>query len=112
MGLERALLVLKAEGKLPAVFQRPDVFAVCLTGRRSAFWKVVSRLRDEGFAVWVDVRFGSAKSQFRQADKSGARYALIVGDSELIEGVVMIRDLTTGEQYKVLMKELPGRLRG
>ncbi|MCL6623761.1 MAG: histidine--tRNA ligase [Fimbriimonadales bacterium] len=112
MGLERALLTLKAEGRLPPVSQPPALFAVCLTERRSEFWKVVSALREQGFAVVVDVRFGSAKAQFRQADKSGARFALIVGEDELKEGTVTLKDLSQGEQCRVTLRELPAKLKG
>ncbi len=115
MGVERAYLALQEEKKLPemSVIGKPlDVFAVCLTERRSEFWKVVSSLRENGFSVVMDVRFGSAKSQLRQADKSGARYALFIGDSELDEGVVTLKDLSSGRQERVAKGELTAKLRG
>lgn len=47
--------------------------------------------------VAVDLAAGSFKAQFKRADRSGARYALVLGESELVDGRVMIKDLR-GEQ--------------
>jgi histidyl-tRNA synthetase len=51
----------------------------------------------------VNCGAGSIKSQFKKADKSGAAYALILGEDELDRGVISLKPLTgAGEQ-----KELP-----
>jgi histidyl-tRNA synthetase len=41
------------------------------------------------------------KAQMKAADKSGARYALILGDDELAKGVVALRNLTDGAQQEL-----------
>ena len=58
--------------------------------------------------VRTDVAFGerSLKAQMRHAGAAGARYAVIVGEDELKDGVVTLRDLTTGEQRRVSPDEL------
>ena len=48
--------------------------------------------------VWLHADGGSLKSQMKKADRSGARYALILGEQELADGTVQVRDLSTGEQ--------------
>lgn len=42
----------------------------------------------------------------KSADRSGARFALIAGDRDLAEGVVQLKDLTTGEQTAVALEAL------
>jgi histidyl-tRNA synthetase len=51
------------------------------------------------------------KAQFKHADKSGARFALILGENEVQEGAVSIKDLLEGTQKKVPENELVAALR-
>jgi histidyl-tRNA synthetase len=44
---------------------------------------------------------GSYKSEFKRADKSGARYAIILGDDEIANGTVSVKDLREGDQETV-----------
>ncbi len=55
-----------------------------------------------------DVSFAakSAKSQLRQAGKSGARHCLILGGDEFAKGSVLVKDMRTGEQKEILQEEL------
>jgi histidyl-tRNA synthetase len=46
------------------------------------------------------------KSQMREADKHGVRYTLIIGESELNEKSVMVRDMQSGEQQEVKVDNL------
>jgi histidyl-tRNA synthetase len=95
MGQERIVMLLEKQG-LAAVRAAPDVYVV-LVGDRTEIqgFKLAEQLRD----AWPDLKLqinlggGSFKSQFKRADKSGARYALILGDDELARGVVAVKDL-------------------
>lgn len=98
MGIERAFMVLEATDKLPKLKNSPDVFAVCITENREQFFAIATQLRDAGISVEMDTNFRSAKSQFRQADSSGARFALVVGDEELASGQIKLKDLQSGEE--------------
>lgn len=98
MGIERALMVMETLEIEKKVERLLDVFAVCLTENRIEFAKFVKFLRDSGISVVTDLEFRSAKSQFRQADKSGANYAVILGDEELEKGVVKVKDMRSGEE--------------
>jgi histidyl-tRNA synthetase len=50
---------------------------------------------------------GSFKSQFKKADRSGARYALVLGEGELARGVIGVKPLRTeGEQCEMAVGEL------
>jgi len=99
MGIERLLLALKA-AKAAAAFE-PDAFIVH-AGEAAELqaWKVSEQLRDAGFAVVLGAG-GSFKSQMKKADASGARYALIIGDSEAASGKVTVKPLRGGEQQTV-----------
>ncbi len=62
-------------------------------------------LRDRGLTVWYHGSGTSLKSQLKKADRSGARVAVLLGERELAEGVVTIRDLVQGDQKTVARTE-------
>ena len=97
MGIERVLLLLEQAGAAPA--SRPlDVYAVVpnLAALPQAA-VTCEALRAAGLAVQMHgagaESWGSMKSQFRKADASGARYALVFGDDELAGGMVAVKPL-------------------
>ncbi len=107
LGVDRTFLALEAEGvalELPAA---TSVYAVALgeEAKNVLFAKVVE-LRRAGVAT--DLAFGvkSIKNAMKSADRSGARFALVAGDRDLAEGVVQLKDLTTGEQNPVALDAL------
>ena len=83
-----------------------DVFFVTLApeARLPAF-RLAASLRAEGLACDLDYADRSAKGQFRQADRAGARYAVVIGDEELAADVCSLRDMTTGEQREISVAE-------
>jgi len=111
MGIERALMVMETLEIGEPKARLPDVFAVCLTQNRIEFAKFVKTLRDSGLSVVTDLEFRSAKSQFRQADKSGANYAVILGETELMGGFVKVKDMKSGEEVTVPSGEVLRMLR-
>ncbi len=93
MGVERMLLLLEAVGVVPAV-PVPQVYAVvpeAATLPRAM--PTLEGLRATGVTVAMNAGFGSMKSQFKRADASGARFALIFGEDELARGEVACKDL-------------------
>ena len=93
MGIERMLLLLEAlQTRVPA--RRPTVYAVVpsMAALERAL-PTIETLRAAGISVQMHAGGGSMKSQFRRADASGARYALIFGDDELSRGEVGWKDL-------------------
>lgn len=101
IGVERTLMVLDAMG-LEFPQPLPDAFVVSASADVvSAALSVVRELHDAGLAAVLDLDSRSLKSQLRQADKSGARYALILGEDELAKGTVQLKDLKTGNQTEV-----------
>ncbi|WP_027396176.1 histidine--tRNA ligase [Anaerovibrio lipolyticus] len=111
-GLERVLLALEKQGLLPDKNRSVDVYVVALgeAAQEEAF-KLVMDLRDAGFSAAVDYAGRSMKAQMKQANKLGAKFAAIMGDDELSEGVVMLRDMAGSEQEKVPVNELISKLK-
>ena len=107
-GLERMLLASRGiEDAAPA----PDVYVVALGERaqRAAF-ALATSLRAQGLGVLFDLAGRGLKGQLKDAARVGARYAALLGDDELAAGEVTLKDLFSGEQERVAMDELAGRL--
>jgi histidyl-tRNA synthetase len=72
---------------------------------------MVIELRRAGVAT--DLAFGvkSIKNAMKSANRSGARFALIAGDRDLADGVVQLKNMTTGEQTPVALEALVSTLK-
>jgi len=98
-GFERLLLALEAEGIEFATEPLPEIYLICLgEPARKAVASYLNALRSKGIYVDYDPDKSSLKAQFKAADASGAKYALIVGDSEIETGILQLKDLVSGEQ--------------
>ncbi|HUS60547.1 MAG TPA: histidine--tRNA ligase [Acidimicrobiales bacterium] len=102
LGIERILEAREEAGAAPPpVPSLVEVFVVDTTGGLQAA-ALVHELRAAGVATDRAYDSKSMKAQFKAADRSGAHYALIVGEDERAEGTVTVRDLRGGqEQTKV-----------
>ncbi|WP_441247265.1 histidine--tRNA ligase [Kitasatospora sp. McL0602] len=107
LGVDRTYLAMEAEGIVLDLPATTSVYAVALgeEAKNVLFAKVVE-LRRAGVAT--DLAFGvkGIKNAMKSADRSGARFALVAGDRDLAEGVVQLKDLTTGEQTPVALEAL------
>jgi histidyl-tRNA synthetase len=115
MGIERLLIALEAEGKLPPA-PAPDAFIIAATADANPVVRQIARdLRNQGFEIWTDLESRSLKSQLRQADGSGARTAIIVGSEELAQGTAQVKNLldakSESSQQTVPLAELASFLR-
>ena len=112
LGIERLLELLKEEG-LGDDGPAPDAYAIVPD---AAVWPqavaVLQQLRRAGVSVQMHAAglegLGSMKSQFKKADSSGARYALIFGEQEMAQGAVSLKSLRdgVGEQRQVPLAEV------
>ena len=115
LGVERILLALEAEGSAAAgTAPALDVFVVDFAGGAAAR-DLTARLRAAGYRADRAYDNRSPKAQFKAADRSGARLALILGPDEVAAGTVGVKDLLKGgEQATIavedLIAELPARL--
>ena len=110
LGVDRILL---ARGEQADAPRGLDVYVVAVGdgADRDAF-KLVTRLRKAGFAAEADLVGRSMKGQMKQADRSGARWAAILGDRERAAGKVILKDLLSAQQQEIDLAEVEEALRG
>ncbi|MFM8796541.1 MAG: histidine--tRNA ligase [Betaproteobacteria bacterium] len=104
LGIERLLLLLQALGRIPAPVP-PDVYAIVPDAAAMAPAMVtLEALRQAGVRAVLHAAGeqgpGSMKSQFRKADASGARFALVFGGDELAAGEVTLKSLRDGQAHQ------------
>ena len=111
LGVDRTVLALRAEGKTVGDTTRCDVFGVPMGEQAKLHLATLAAdLRRAG--VRVDLAYGDrgVKSSMRAADRSGARLALVAGDSEIAAGTIGVKDLSTGEQHEVPIAAVVGEV--
>jgi histidyl-tRNA synthetase len=113
MGLERLIALLETTDiaqRLPGV----DLYMIAMgEAAQQRAMQLAESLRDQlpELRLIVHCGGGSFKSQFKKADKSNARYALVLGEDELARGEAGLKPLReAGEQLQVRLEELPERL--
>lgn len=102
IGVDRTVLALAAEQRTAGDTARCEVFGVPLgQAARERMVVLAQELRSAGIAV--DIAYGNRglKGAMKAADKSGARIALVLGDRDLADGVVGLKDLRSGDQRAV-----------
>lgn len=110
MGLERLVSILPEE-VLQKIQSRPDVFIVMLGEQaEKAGFKLMQGMRVGGLSVTRDFENGSMKSQLRKANKSNCRFAVILGENEILNNSYQLKNMETGEQSnhppEALLKEI------
>ncbi len=104
MGMERTMLLHRTA--FPEGFGREVRVFIAHMGeeaRKKAF-QLASELRQRGVPTEMEYGGKSLKSQFKRADKLGAKLTLIIGEDEIKRGVVKVRDMDTSSEYE--MKEM------
>jgi histidyl-tRNA synthetase len=113
LGEERIVELMRLQG-LVGNEGRPDVYLVLAGSAAEAVGlNLAERLRDAGGGLRIEANCGggSFKSQLKRADKSGARYAVIVGDDEAARRVAAVKPLRgEGEQREVAFDDLAEQL--
>ena len=106
MGIERVADILKQKGKVPNV-PAPKVFFIHIgdSAQKHGF-KIIEMLREEKITCAFSLTKEDLGNQLRQADKSGSPLALILGQQELMNESIIIRDMKTGIQETVPIKKL------
>ena len=115
VGFERAMLALEAfGGEMADDVERCVYVANAGAELRGEVFSLANLLRSAGIRTECDYQGRSLKSQFKQADKVGAAYMVVIGGDELASGNVRLRDMGTGDEKLVarveLVDELLGRL--
>ncbi len=112
MGLERLVLMMETL-ELTDVRRSVDAYVVTAgEGTMMAGMKLAENLREAipGIRVMNHFGGGNFKKQFKRADKVGAVYALVLGENEVAENTVVVKDLQGGEQETIAQTELAAKL--
>ncbi len=100
-GLERLLLTMEAQGIEIPNPDVPDIFIAAMGETADMFAaRLVSDLREEGYAAERDTLARSLKAQMKYADKIGARASIVIGDDELANKKVTVKNMKTGDRVE------------
>ena len=97
LGVDRVLMACKAEKTLPLAINPLELFIAPITDEAKSFgFKLLSQLRDAG--IKCDMAYGDRglKGAMKAADKSGATYALVIGDDEIASGTCELKMMSSG----------------
>lgn len=117
LGVERLILNLKEINAVIPQASGPDVFLAQLgeQARKKAFG-LIENLRKAGFSTAHSLSKEGLKKQLEMANKVGAKYALILGQKEVLDGTAIIRDMDGGTQETVnfdkIVQEVQKKLAG
>ena len=111
VGLERVLLALEKQALLPEQADAMDAFVVGLgEAAQPAAFRLLADLRAAGLSAGMDFAGRSMKAQMKQANKANAHFALILGEDEVKESAVMLKNMQTSEQHKIAIDEVIKKL--
>ncbi|MFH1860503.1 MAG: histidine--tRNA ligase [bacterium] len=105
-GMERIILAMKNKGIVPTGKQDMVYIAVTSEGIKDMAAALAQRLRAGNIPVELSWDKKSLKSQFRHAAGMNARYVIVIGDEEISQGKVILKDMIKGEQQLVLIEGL------
>ena len=112
IGLTRLFWQLREAGLLGAARSTVDVLVTQMDpAQLPAYLAIARELRAAGIATEVVLESGKLARQFKYADRTGIRFALVLGEDELAKGVVTVKDLRRGDQFEVARGELAKALR-
>ncbi len=104
MGITRLILAMRELGLDNIEAEKPVIYIAAL-GEKAMVkgLEITERLRREGKYAECDVVGRSLKAQMKYANKKGAKYTLIIGDTEAESGVAQLRNMESGEQTEVTL---------
>ncbi|WP_179395498.1 histidine--tRNA ligase [Lacticaseibacillus absianus] len=105
MGIERAMLLMQDQ----TVADRLPVYIVTISADAAATAaRLAHEIRLQGYPVDLDYQGRKAKAQFKAANKANAELVMTLGETELAEGVVTVKNMATGEQQQVQQAAIAG----
>ncbi len=106
IGLERLLMLAEEEGYAFKKANALDAYVISLGNVGSKPLEIASTLRNAGYKCEVNMVTRSLKAQFKSADRNSAKYIVIVGEDELKNGVVNLKNTATREQVTLSVEEI------
>ena len=111
LGMERVLMTLEQAGKLPPPNDKADVFVVAAgDAAKIPAFELITACRRAGYTALMDYAGRSFKSQMKQADKAKAPVALILGEDEVRDSMVTVKNMASSQQEKVPLGEAVAKL--
>lgn len=109
VGIDRTILAAEAEGVIPTDLGNPDLFIIPL-GTQSDALKLATELRKGGKVVEIAFGERALKGAMKAADKSGAKYLVVLGEAEVASGSVSLKTMSSGDVKKVRISELQSEI--
>lgn len=107
IGIERVLLALEKQELLPQINSTIDVFVAPLgVETQAAAFQLLSKLRHAGIAADMDFMNRSLKAQMKYANKYPAKFVALIGEDELVQQKIMLKNMKTGSQELMDMTAL------
>jgi len=112
MGIERLIMVLESLNIPIGEELKPDLYIAPLGGEKEYLkaFTLVKELRDKGISAETDIAERGLKAQMKFADKIGARFVIVLGESETLSGKAKIKDMQSGNETEVSLKDISGIL--
>lgn len=111
-GVERLIAHLKDAGVVPPEKDQVDVYVACIgENAKGKAMRILSDLHDIGIHARGAIGKASMKNQVKNADKFGVHWTIILGDVEVREGMIILRDMKKGMQERIPMEGIVDRIR-
>jgi len=111
LGIERLTTLLEQRGFFEPVNTVTQVFVASLSSARKEAVGIARRLREAGLCVDMDLMERSLTNQLEYVDKKGISLTVIVGEKELREGCVALRDMKEKRQVNVKLEDLVDKIK-
>jgi histidyl-tRNA synthetase len=107
LGIERLLLVMEETGIVIPEPKNVDVFVAVMGNRAKAFGlKLMRDFRKEGIKAEMDLMGRNIKGQFKYSDRLNAKYTIVIGDNELDQNQVSIKNMETSTQKQISLEDI------
>lgn len=111
LGIDRILLAMESEQVALPIENYTDLFVVSLgEAARKRTFVLIQELRNQGFVVEQSYGERGLKGAMKAADKSGARFSIVIGDTEISTGSGELKNMATGEAVSVTLSALASTL--
>ena len=92
---------------MPEFDTAPDLFVATIGEKADVFsMGFINKLREENVSVVRDYLDRSLKAQMKYSDKTGAKYSIVLGDTEIEEGKAKLKNMATGEAVEIELTDV------
>ena len=109
IGVDRTILAAEEEEVIPTDLGNPDLFIIPL-GTQIRALEIATELRNAGKIIEIAFGERALKGAMKAADKSGAKFVIVLGDNEVTSGSVDLKNMATGESKSVRINDLKSTL--